>query len=214
MSADFLSSSDNDRSAKPLPYAQVVTFSEGLELQLGGRLDEATVCYETYGKLNLGADNAVLICHALSGDSHVARHEEGDDPGWWETIVGPGKPVDTDSSSEVAKIENDVSFKVDKPVNEIKFLINKDIKIRKIGQKGKSLSYKLEKQFDISEYTDESDSSLQEEYKNAAELQIVLPNSQTEGLITLYYSLVATDEVDRAAFSREYIAYKYLPYLP
>ena len=75
-----------------------------------------------------------------------------------EIVISPGE--------HMAKIENDVSFKVDKPVNEIKFLINKDIKIRKIGQKGKSLSYKLEKQFDISEYTDESDSSLQEEYKN------------------------------------------------
>ncbi len=96
MSADFLSSSDSERAARPLPHALVVTFSEGLELQLGGRLEEVTVCYETYGQLNPQADNAVLICHALSGDSHVARHEAGDDPGWWETIVGPGKPVDTD----------------------------------------------------------------------------------------------------------------------
>jgi homoserine O-acetyltransferase len=95
MSADFLSSSDSDRAAQPLPYAQVATFSEGLDLQIGGRLEEVTVCYETYGQLNPQADNAVLICHALSGDSHVARHDEEDDPGWWETIVGPGKPVDT-----------------------------------------------------------------------------------------------------------------------
>jgi homoserine O-acetyltransferase len=95
MSTDFLSSSDSDRAARPLPYAQVATFSEGLELQLGGCLEEVTVCYETYGQLNPQADNAVLICHALSGDSHVARHDKEDDPGWWETIVGPGKPVDT-----------------------------------------------------------------------------------------------------------------------
>ncbi len=96
MSADFLSSSDSDRAAGPLPYARGATFSEGLDLQMGGRLEEVTVCYETYGRLNPPADNAVLICHALSGDSHVARHDEEDDPGWWETIVGPGKPVDTD----------------------------------------------------------------------------------------------------------------------
>ena len=96
MSADFLSSSDSDRAARPLPYARGATFSEGLDLQIGGRLEEVTVCYETYGRLNPPADNAVLICHALSGDSHVARHDEEDDPGWWETIVGPGKPVDTD----------------------------------------------------------------------------------------------------------------------
>jgi homoserine O-acetyltransferase len=96
MSADFLSSSDSDRAARPLPYARGATFSEGLDLQIGGRLEEVTVCYETYGRLNPPADNAVLICHALSGDSHVARHDEEDDPGWWETIVGPGMPVDTD----------------------------------------------------------------------------------------------------------------------
>lgn len=96
MSTDFLSSSDSERAAIPLPYAKVATFSEGLDLQLGGRLAEVAVCYETYGRLNPQADNAVLICHALSGDSHVARHDEEDDPGWWDTIVGPGKPVDTD----------------------------------------------------------------------------------------------------------------------
>jgi len=96
MSDGFLSSSDSIRAARPLPHARTVSFPEGLDLQLGGRLEEVTVCYETYGKLSPRADNVVLICHALSGDSHVARHEEGDDPGWWETIVGPGKPIDTE----------------------------------------------------------------------------------------------------------------------
>ena len=42
------------------------------------------------------SDNAVLICHAISGDSHVARHNDEDDPGWWDIVVGPGKPIDTD----------------------------------------------------------------------------------------------------------------------
>jgi homoserine O-acetyltransferase len=96
MSDGFLSSSDSVRAARPLPHARTVSFPEGLDLQMGGRLEEVTVCYETYGELSHGADNAVLICHALSGDSHVARHEEDDDPGWWETIVGPGKPIDTE----------------------------------------------------------------------------------------------------------------------
>ena len=41
-------------------------------------------------------DNAVLICHAISGDSHVARHDGGDDPGWWDIVVGPGRPIDTE----------------------------------------------------------------------------------------------------------------------
>jgi len=95
MNDGFLTSSDSIRAARPLAHARTVSFPEGLELQLGGRLEEVTVRYETYGELSPRADNAVLICHALSGDSHVARHGEDDDPGWWETIVGPGRPIDT-----------------------------------------------------------------------------------------------------------------------
>ena len=55
-----------------------------------------TVAFETYGQLSPQGDNAVLICHALSGDSHVARHDADDDPGWWDIVVGPGKAIDTD----------------------------------------------------------------------------------------------------------------------
>ena len=55
-----------------------------------------TVAFETYGSLNTARDNAVLVCHALSGDSHVARHDERDEPGWWDILIGPGKAVDTD----------------------------------------------------------------------------------------------------------------------
>jgi len=54
------------------------------------------VVYETYGQLSPRADNAVLICHALSGDSHVAQHDADDDAGWWDIVVGPGSPIDTD----------------------------------------------------------------------------------------------------------------------
>jgi homoserine O-acetyltransferase len=97
MTEQMFTSSDSSRSARPLRHARYVTLSDTLELQMGGRLDNVTVCYETYGRLNQNADNAILVCHALSGDSHVARHDEADDPGWWDTVVGPGKPVDTDN---------------------------------------------------------------------------------------------------------------------
>jgi homoserine O-acetyltransferase/O-succinyltransferase len=93
---DLFDSSDSVRSARPLKYAQHVTFPEPLALERGGRLPEVTVAFETYGQLNPRRDNAVLVCHALSGDSHVARHDADDDPGWWDTLVGPGKPIDTD----------------------------------------------------------------------------------------------------------------------
>jgi len=66
-----------------------------LALELGGELQEITVVYETYGRLNAAKDNAILICHALSGDSHVARHEPDDEAGWWDIAVGPGKAIDT-----------------------------------------------------------------------------------------------------------------------
>jgi homoserine O-acetyltransferase len=96
MNNDLFESSDSLRHARPLRYAQYVTFDEPLELELGGRLPQVTVAYETYGRLNARGDNAVLICHALSGDSHVARHDDEDDPGWWDIVVGPGKAIDTD----------------------------------------------------------------------------------------------------------------------
>jgi homoserine O-acetyltransferase len=84
------------RTAAPLRHAQTWISEEPLVLESGGRLANVTVCYETYGTLDPDARNAVLICHALSGDSHVARHDPDDEPGWWEIMVGPGKPIDTD----------------------------------------------------------------------------------------------------------------------
>lgn len=93
---DFLESSDTARHAKPLRHLKSVTLEGPLELELGGRrLEEVTVAYETYGELNAARDNAVLVCHAISGDSHVAQHNSEDDPGWWDIMVGPQKPVDT-----------------------------------------------------------------------------------------------------------------------
>jgi homoserine O-acetyltransferase len=94
--AEIFDSSDAIRSGKPLKYVQTLTFSEPLDLERGGRLPRATIAYETYGHLNARQDNAVLVCHALSGDSHVAKHNDMDDPGWWDVLIGPGKCIDTD----------------------------------------------------------------------------------------------------------------------
>ncbi|MFV1996750.1 MAG: homoserine O-acetyltransferase [Acidiferrobacterales bacterium] len=72
-------------------------FDEPLSLTSGGNIDAYDLVYETYGKLNSDKSNAILICHALSSNHHVAGYHSMDDrkPGWWENIVGPGKSVDT-----------------------------------------------------------------------------------------------------------------------
>ncbi|TWU07913.1 homoserine O-acetyltransferase MetX [Stieleria varia] len=89
-------STDDIRSAGPLPHAQSVTFDGPIPLELGAELPGVTCAYETWGTLNADSSNAVLVCHAISGDSHVARHDQNDDPGWWEYLIGPGKAIDTD----------------------------------------------------------------------------------------------------------------------
>lgn len=70
---------------------------EGMLLDCGARLGPITLAYETLGELNEDRSNAVLILHAFTGDSHVAGrfHPEDPRPGWWDNMVGPGKPIDT-----------------------------------------------------------------------------------------------------------------------
>ena len=77
---------------------QVAHFSESLTLKSGAVLPQFDLVYETYGKLNSAKSNAVLVCHALSGNHHVAGRYKEDDkyPGWWDNLIGPGKPLDTD----------------------------------------------------------------------------------------------------------------------
>ncbi|MEM6471647.1 MAG: homoserine O-acetyltransferase [Planctomycetota bacterium] len=89
-------STDDQRTAGPLRFVKQVQFDSPLQLELGGELPNVRCAYETWGTLNEDASNAVLICHAISGDSHAARHHEDDDPGWWEDLIGSGKAVDTD----------------------------------------------------------------------------------------------------------------------
>ncbi len=96
MNTTEFESSDALRHAKPLRYVQTVRLESPFALEKGGQLRHVTIAYETYGELSPARDNAVLVCHALSGDSHVAKHDAEDDPGWWDIAVGPGKAIDTD----------------------------------------------------------------------------------------------------------------------
>ena len=74
-------------------------FAAPLPLQSGAQLRDYTLTYETYGTLNAARSNAVLVCHALNASHHVAGTYEGQakSEGWWDNLVGPGKPLDRKS---------------------------------------------------------------------------------------------------------------------
>jgi len=82
------------------PQSHIVHFNEKLPLDCGSGLEQFSIAYQTYGELNAAKTNLVLVCHALTGDQHVANlHPVTGKPGWWETMVGPGKPIDTNRYS-------------------------------------------------------------------------------------------------------------------
>lgn len=80
-----------------LAQAQTLHVDSALSLDCGKALPQYDLVYETYGTLNAARSNAILVCHALSGDHHVAGYYSVDDikPGWWDEFIGPGKPMDT-----------------------------------------------------------------------------------------------------------------------
>jgi homoserine O-acetyltransferase len=87
------------RSEADTPSSPVERFGPdaALRLDAGLELGPWQIAYQSYGTLNADRSNAVLVCHALTGDQHVAnRHPLTGKPGWWATLVGPGRPVDTD----------------------------------------------------------------------------------------------------------------------
>ena len=68
-----------------------------LVLESGEQLDFVEVAYETYGELDAAASNCVFVCHALTGDAHAAGHHGNPERrGWWDNLIGPGKPLDSD----------------------------------------------------------------------------------------------------------------------
>lgn len=77
---------------------QLAKFSEPVPLKCGAVMDQYELVYETYGQLNAERSNAVLVCHALNAAHHVAGRyaDDPDNVGWWDNMIGPGKPVDTD----------------------------------------------------------------------------------------------------------------------
>lgn len=73
---------------------RVASPEQPLLTESGKVLEEVDVAYETIGRLNARANNAVLVCHPLSADTHAARRSRSDRPGWWEAMIGEGKPID------------------------------------------------------------------------------------------------------------------------
>ena len=84
-----------ERGLRPPRHAQQWEGDAPLTLESGGSLPSVVVAYETWGELNEDASNGVLVCHALSGDSHAAQHDDEDEAGWWDLLIGPGKAIDT-----------------------------------------------------------------------------------------------------------------------
>ncbi|MAU55548.1 MAG: homoserine O-acetyltransferase [Dehalococcoidia bacterium] len=88
--------SDLLRSDETSKHLKFLKLEVPFVLKSGETIEDLLVAYETYGTLNSNKSNAVLVCHAISGDSHVAKHSKDDLPGWWDIMVGPKKPIDTD----------------------------------------------------------------------------------------------------------------------
>ena len=87
----------SDNQSVGIVQSQTAHFDTPLALSSGAVLPAYDLVYETYGTLNATRSNAILICHALSGNHHLAGKYTAEDknPGWWDNMIGPGKPIDT-----------------------------------------------------------------------------------------------------------------------
>ena len=86
-----------DNNSIGIVKSNTIEIKQSLKLDCGRTLNDFSLIYETYGRLNPEKSNAILICHALSGDHHAAGYYSDEDkkPGWWDSCIGPGKPFDT-----------------------------------------------------------------------------------------------------------------------
>jgi len=87
----------SEKNSVGIVKSKIFICKNPLKLDSGVLLKEYELSYETYGKLNAKCDNAVLVCHALSGNHHLAGRYSASDkcPGWWDSLIGPNKPLDT-----------------------------------------------------------------------------------------------------------------------
>ncbi len=85
---------ENDFGQRPAGALKIYDAGP-FSFETGGHLPQVRLAYETWGELNQAGDNAVLVAHALTGDTHVASSPADPSPGWWEPLLGPGRPIDT-----------------------------------------------------------------------------------------------------------------------
>ena len=87
----------HEKKSVGIVQPKIFKSKQSLLLDCGEVLETYELVYETYGKLSKKKDNAILVCHALSGNHHLAgRYSKNDKhPGWWDNLIGPGKPLDT-----------------------------------------------------------------------------------------------------------------------
>ena len=97
LKSDTVSTERAHEADHPSSLVALFGVDKPLRLDCGIDLAPFQIAYQAYGQLNGDRSNAILICHALTGDQHVANvHPVTGKPGWWQTLVGSGKPIDTD----------------------------------------------------------------------------------------------------------------------
>ena len=129
-------------------------FEENFELESGKILKGFEIIYETYGELNKDKSNAVLICHALSGNHHAAgySHDEQDKSGWWNELIGPNKAFDTNKYFIVSLITSEVVTVLLVQAQSIRKPLNPSVKFsaghcKGLGQKPGSITFTLRFRF-------------------------------------------------------------------